>query len=185
MYLQKVPTSRKNCVKTRFLLASWRSMTKIAGSRSISQRHGSADPDPDPHQNAMDPKQWLKRFSISLIIFQKCMAFPFWRCVWARRADPQTRWAPQDRTARDQADTPSHQRDSALSLLPLLLLLLWRVEWGLWSGRSARESLWQTWDRLPRAHKQQSQCSYLEPVLWILIQNGKNHEKLPKKIQKS
>ncbi len=25
-------------------------MTKIAGSGSISQRHGSADPDPDPHQ---------------------------------------------------------------------------------------------------------------------------------------
>jgi hypothetical protein len=24
-------------------------MTKIAGSGSISQRHGSADPDPDPH----------------------------------------------------------------------------------------------------------------------------------------
>jgi hypothetical protein len=29
-------------------------MTKIAGSGSISQRHGSADPDPDPHQNVMD-----------------------------------------------------------------------------------------------------------------------------------
>jgi hypothetical protein len=27
-------------------------MTKIAGSGSISQRHGSADP--DPHQNVMD-----------------------------------------------------------------------------------------------------------------------------------
>ncbi len=30
-------------------------MTKIAGSGSISQRHGSADP--DPHQNVMDPEQ--------------------------------------------------------------------------------------------------------------------------------
>jgi hypothetical protein len=30
----------------------------IAGSesRSISQRHGSADPDPDPAQNVMDPQ---------------------------------------------------------------------------------------------------------------------------------
>jgi hypothetical protein len=43
------------------LLASWRSMAKIArsgpesGSGSISQRHGSADPDPDPQQNVMDP----------------------------------------------------------------------------------------------------------------------------------
>jgi hypothetical protein len=31
-------------------------MTKIGGSGSISQRHGSADP--DPHQNAMDPEHW-------------------------------------------------------------------------------------------------------------------------------
>jgi disintegrin and metalloproteinase domain-containing protein 17 len=27
-----------------------------SGSGSISQRHGSADPDPDPHQNVMDPQ---------------------------------------------------------------------------------------------------------------------------------
>jgi hypothetical protein len=35
---------------------------KIAGSGSISQRHGSADPDPDPdpHQNVMDPQHWRK-----------------------------------------------------------------------------------------------------------------------------
>jgi hypothetical protein len=31
-------------------------MTKIAGSGSISQRHGSTDPDPDPHQIVMDPE---------------------------------------------------------------------------------------------------------------------------------
>jgi hypothetical protein len=31
-------------------------MKKIAGSGSISQRHGSADPDPDPHQHVMDPE---------------------------------------------------------------------------------------------------------------------------------
>jgi hypothetical protein len=41
---------KKLCYKISFLLASWRSMTKIAGSwsesGSISQRHGSADPDP-------------------------------------------------------------------------------------------------------------------------------------------
>jgi hypothetical protein len=28
-----------------------------SGSESISQRHGSADP--DPHQNVMDPQHWL------------------------------------------------------------------------------------------------------------------------------
>ncbi len=37
-------------------------MTKIAGSGSrsgsISQRHGSEDPDPDPPQNVMDPQHW-------------------------------------------------------------------------------------------------------------------------------
>jgi hypothetical protein len=31
-------------------------MTKIAGSGSISQRHGSEKPDPDPPQNVMDPQ---------------------------------------------------------------------------------------------------------------------------------
>jgi hypothetical protein len=34
-------------------------MTKIAGSGSISQRHESADPDPDPHQNVMGPEHWI------------------------------------------------------------------------------------------------------------------------------
>jgi hypothetical protein len=34
-------------------------MTKIAGSGSISQRHGSADP--DPPQNVMDPRHcWYR-----------------------------------------------------------------------------------------------------------------------------
>jgi hypothetical protein len=33
-------------------------MAKIAGSGSISQRHGSADPDPDPPQNVMDPQHF-------------------------------------------------------------------------------------------------------------------------------
>jgi hypothetical protein len=39
-------------------------MTKIAvsgsESGSFSQRHGSADPDPDLHQNVMDPQHWLE-----------------------------------------------------------------------------------------------------------------------------
>ncbi len=52
MYLQKV--IRRIFFIIIFLLASWRSMTKIAGSGSINQRHGSADP--DPHQNVMDPQ---------------------------------------------------------------------------------------------------------------------------------
>ncbi len=50
---------QKNCVKISFLLASWRSLTKIAGSGSISQRHGSADP--DPPQNVLDSQRWRQQ----------------------------------------------------------------------------------------------------------------------------
>ena len=57
--------SRKTFFLKFFLLASWRSMTKIAGSGSesgsISQRNGSVDPDPNPHQNAMDPQHCFSR----------------------------------------------------------------------------------------------------------------------------
>jgi hypothetical protein len=35
-------------------------MTNIPGSGSISQRHGSADPDPDMYQNVMDPQHCPK-----------------------------------------------------------------------------------------------------------------------------
>jgi hypothetical protein len=59
MYLQKVISKKSN--KNLFLLASRRSMTKIAesGSGSISREawiRGSADPDPDPHKNVTDPQ---------------------------------------------------------------------------------------------------------------------------------
>jgi hypothetical protein len=52
------------------LLASCRSMTKISGSLSgsISQRHGSADPDPDPHQNVMIRNT---AFNASLAVYWK------------------------------------------------------------------------------------------------------------------
>jgi len=30
------------------------------GSGSMSQRYGFGVPDPDPHQNVVDPKHWLK-----------------------------------------------------------------------------------------------------------------------------
>ncbi len=49
--------------QNNFLLPSWRSLTKIAGSGSglASQGHGSADPDPDPYQNVTDPQHWSTR----------------------------------------------------------------------------------------------------------------------------
>jgi hypothetical protein len=50
MYLLKVIS--KNFLKTKYFVGIFgRSLTKIAGSGSISQRHGYADPDPDPPQN--------------------------------------------------------------------------------------------------------------------------------------
>ncbi len=56
-------------LKISFLLASWRPMTKIAGSGSgsgsISQMHGSEDPDPDPPQYVMDPEHWFRENKIS------------------------------------------------------------------------------------------------------------------------
>ncbi len=48
-------------------------MTKVAGSGSkirvtaISQRLGSADPDPDPHQNFKDPEHWFFLLLVFLI----------------------------------------------------------------------------------------------------------------------
>ncbi len=40
--------------------------TEGSGSGSISQRHGSADP--DKHQNFMDPQHWTKMKISSLVI---------------------------------------------------------------------------------------------------------------------
>ncbi len=52
-------------------------MTKMAGSGSasgskyISQRHGSADPDPDPPQNVMDPKHCIFHILYGIYTLQK------------------------------------------------------------------------------------------------------------------
>ncbi len=63
---------QKNFLEIIFLLAFWRSMRKIAGSgsESISQRHGSANPDPDPHQNS---EHWLERYLIVCKTFMSLM----------------------------------------------------------------------------------------------------------------
>ncbi len=39
---------------------------EIAGSGSISQRQGSADSDPDPHQNVMDPEHWSEQSEVTI-----------------------------------------------------------------------------------------------------------------------
>jgi hypothetical protein len=43
-------------------------MTKIAGSGSTSQKHGSEDPDPDPPQNVMDPEHWYRPYNKELLV---------------------------------------------------------------------------------------------------------------------
>ncbi len=73
----KVPSKsimQKNFFFKLVFLASWRSMMKIEGSGSISQRHGSADP--DPHQNVMDPQHWLLQFVILLLLFSSSTSNP-------------------------------------------------------------------------------------------------------------
>ncbi len=69
MYLQKV-TSRKSCVKKLVfcwhLEGQWRKkQNPDPGSGSISQRHGSADP--DPHQNVMDTEHCLQQPKYSMV----------------------------------------------------------------------------------------------------------------------
>jgi hypothetical protein len=58
MYIQKIISK-----KLRIFFTSW-SLAKFAGSGSISQRYGSADPDPDPYQNFIDPQHYkiLKQY---------------------------------------------------------------------------------------------------------------------------
>ncbi len=76
MYLQKVK-SRKTFFS--FLLASWRPMTKIAGSRFNSQRHGSADP--DPHQNVMDPEHWYYKYCLGVSTCPRHIVQLYWYTV--------------------------------------------------------------------------------------------------------
>ncbi len=63
--------SKKKNFKKWFLLATWRLMTKIAWSRSSSQRRGSADP--DPHQNVKDPQHWYLIFWYGLATCRGCL----------------------------------------------------------------------------------------------------------------
>ncbi len=83
---------QKNCLKM-LLLESRRSMMKIAGSASgsgsIIQRHGSADKDPDPHQNVMDPEYCWKDLHTCRQIKNKKVTWYIWEVVEQRtQIDP-------------------------------------------------------------------------------------------------
>jgi hypothetical protein len=49
----------KSNKQNTFIKLAFLALTKIAGSGSICQRHGSADPDPDLHYNVVDPQHWF------------------------------------------------------------------------------------------------------------------------------
>jgi len=44
----------------------------LSGSGSISQRHGSKDPDPDPPQNGMDPQHWKIQKMVGYVLCITC-----------------------------------------------------------------------------------------------------------------
>ncbi len=50
--------SKKTWGKSYFLLATWKSLKRSAGSGSVIQWYGSAYP--DPYQNVTDPEHWAK-----------------------------------------------------------------------------------------------------------------------------
>ncbi len=55
------------------------------GSGSISQRHGSADTDPDPHQNVMDPQHWFWQRACRKLAALHCTVRPAhakFACHW-------------------------------------------------------------------------------------------------------
>jgi hypothetical protein len=99
MYLQKV-ISRKNYVKK--LVFCWHLQRPDpgsgSGSESISQRHGSGDPDQDPHQNVMDPQHcFLHSYShptlyvlytttVQLTYIDNSSVFPSIIKVWRQHA---------------------------------------------------------------------------------------------------
>ncbi len=66
MYLKK-EISRK----TWHLVGQWRKwQDPDPGSGSISQRHGSADPNPDPHQIVMDPEHCLHATGTGTVVYR-------------------------------------------------------------------------------------------------------------------
>ena len=79
---------QKKCLnKNCFLLASWRSMTKKAGSGSISQRHGFADPDPlvrgmDPRIRIHSKMSWLRNTEIIYLYVMSIICPGSWVAGW-------------------------------------------------------------------------------------------------------
>jgi hypothetical protein len=86
-------------------------MTKIAGSGSISQRHGSAEP--DSPQNVMDPQHWLKQNFVPTLAFLMLketlllrkvsthfLFLTFWAFVFHLTLDPDPKQEPDPKSAK-------------------------------------------------------------------------------------
>ncbi len=85
-------------------------MTKIAGSGhesrsgSISQRHESADPDSDSHQNVMDPQNWKNDVPFSWPWWRTCR--PLCRHSWS---PPRWSWDTAGPAARTGYPAPTER----------------------------------------------------------------------------
>jgi hypothetical protein len=97
-------------------------MTKVAESGSISQRHGSADP--DPSQNVMDPQHWLQWYkstdpypyqSVTVSLFYNIYSYSF--CSGPSRAE-------QGKANAGGATQDLHTRGEAQGTFTIRLLLM-------------------------------------------------------------
>ncbi len=84
-----ISNKQKNFILNLFFVAILKVETKIAGSGSISQRHGSSDPDPDPHQmswihtTTLLEKKKKQTKMIVLILFILCYIKGLADCLWS------------------------------------------------------------------------------------------------------
>jgi hypothetical protein len=71
------------------------------GSESINQRYGSADPDPDPHQNVTDTQHCFHKKRCDFLFQNSC---PVWRVLPAQQ---QVRGSARSRRAARTSSTPT------------------------------------------------------------------------------
>ncbi len=169
-------------------------MTEIAGSGSISQRHRSADPDPDPPQNVMDPQHCnevkkLLLFTLILIsnFFHVLLYVVLLKCAWGhfeQNLDERLRvvelWGePPDKPAAvlNLAQQPHpfllQSRRRRIRILQLWTMICRYIGegavWGFFSLGGPKI--------LPKSQKRPAKCVYcvysFPPCCWNLCQVGR------------
>jgi len=76
----------------------------IRGSGSTFTKCGSKDPDPDPHQNEMDPKRCFDQ-----CLFWSFAAFPYCQCVYTELRARSARWQVDHRRQNWQSSENNSQ----------------------------------------------------------------------------